>query len=47
MYVEPLLRAEFRDMKIEYLHAYDAVLEEGAGHRGPSALIDFVARSHA
>ena len=47
MYDEALLRAEFRDLKIEYLHAYDAVLEEGVGHCGPSALIDFVARSHA
>ena len=47
MYVESLLRAEFCDMKIEYLHAYDAVLEEGAGHCGPSALIDFVARKHS
>ncbi len=47
MYVESLLRAEFRDLKIEYLHAYDAVLEEGAGHCGQSALIDFVARKHA
>lgn len=47
MYVESLLRAEFRDLKIEYLHAYDAVLKEGAGHCGPSALIDFVARKHS
>ena len=37
MYVESLLRAEFRDLNIEYLHAYDAVLEEGAGHRGHQA----------
>lgn len=47
MYDEALLRTEFRDLKIEYLHAYDAVLLEGTGHCGQSALIDFVARLHA
>jgi SAM-dependent methyltransferase len=47
MYEESLLRAAFLDLKIEYLHAYDAVLEEGTGHSGQSALIDFVARKPA
>ena len=43
MYTEDLLRASFSDMHIERLESYDAVIEEGAGHRGTSALIDLVA----
>lgn len=44
MYTESLLRKSFPDLVVERLESYDAVLDEGAGHRGPSALIDFVAR---
>lgn len=44
MYDEPLLRGAFGDMDILELKAYDAVLEEGAGHNGMSAVIDLVAR---
>ncbi|HOY77228.1 MAG TPA: class I SAM-dependent methyltransferase [Hyphomonadaceae bacterium] len=44
MYDELLVRAAFCAMEIEYLHTYDADLQEGLGHRGPSALIDLIAR---
>jgi cyclopropane fatty-acyl-phospholipid synthase-like methyltransferase len=44
MYTEDLLRDAFADLAIERLAAYDAVIEEGTGHAGRSALIDLVAR---
>ena len=44
MYTEDLLRAAFDDLSIERLAVYDAVIEEGTGHVGQSALIDLVAR---
>lgn len=44
LYTEPMLREAFADLHIEYLASYDAELDEGAGHRGMSALIDLVAR---
>lgn len=44
LYTEALLRAAFSDFEILELSAYDAVIEEGAGHSGRSALIDLVAR---
>ena len=44
LYTEPLLRAAFADMDILHLQEYDAVIKEGAGHSGMSALIDLVAR---
>ncbi|MEW5834571.1 MAG: class I SAM-dependent methyltransferase [Pseudomonadota bacterium] len=44
LYTEPMLREAFTDLHIEYLASYDAELDEGAGHRGMSALIDLVAR---
>lgn len=44
LYTEDLLRAEFGLFDILELRAYDAVLEEGSGHAGLSALIDLVAR---
>lgn len=47
LYTETLLRAAFGDFEILELSAYDAVIEEGAGHSGPSALIDLVARRPA
>jgi cyclopropane fatty-acyl-phospholipid synthase-like methyltransferase len=47
LYTEALLRAAFSDFEILELSAYDAVIEEGAGHSGPSALIDLVARRPA
>lgn len=43
MYTEELLRASFGSMDIERLESYDAVIEEGVGHNGTSALIDLVA----
>ncbi len=44
MYTVDFLRQAFGDMSIERLAAYDAVIEEGTGHRGMSALIDLVAK---
>lgn len=44
LYTEDQLRAELAHMDIIHLERYDAELNEGAGHRGMSALIDVVAR---
>lgn len=44
MYSEALLRDSFAGFEVERLASYDAELQEGTGHRGRSALIDFVAR---
>ena len=44
LYTEAMLREAFADLQILELSAYDAVIEEGAGHSGRSALIDLVAR---
>ena len=45
LYAEPMLREAFGALQIEELRAYDAVLHEGTGHDGMSALIDLVARN--
>jgi SAM-dependent methyltransferase len=45
LYTEAMLRDTFADFEMLELNAYDAVIEEGAGHHGMSALIDMVARS--
>ena len=47
LYTEDLLRHAFADFRIETLHAYEADIDEGAGHRGRSALIDLIARRPA
>lgn len=44
LYTEALLRSSFADMELLHLAAYDAEINEGARHRGMSALIDLVAR---
>jgi SAM-dependent methyltransferase len=44
MYTRELLEGAFAGMEILHLAEYDAVIEEGTGHKGMSALIDFVAR---
>ncbi|MBU6499372.1 MAG: class I SAM-dependent methyltransferase [Rhodospirillales bacterium] len=44
LYTEAMLRAGFAGLEIITLAQYDAVIAEGAGHRGMSALIDLVAR---
>jgi cyclopropane fatty-acyl-phospholipid synthase-like methyltransferase len=44
LYTEELLRHAFAGLAIEELASYDAVIEEGSGHNGMSALIDLVAR---
>lgn len=43
MYTEDLLRDAFSDFTILSLRAHDAVIHEGRGHDGLSALIDLVA----
>jgi cyclopropane fatty-acyl-phospholipid synthase-like methyltransferase len=43
LYSEGMLATAFADMQIISLRAYDAVIEEGTGHSGMSALIDLVA----
>lgn len=47
LYTEPQLRAELAHMDIVHFERYDAELNEGAGHKGMSALIDVVARKRA
>ncbi len=44
LYTEALLREEFSALDILQLESYEAVLDEGAGHSGRSALIGLVAR---
>jgi SAM-dependent methyltransferase len=44
MYTREWLEAEFAGWEILHLAAYDAELAEGGAHRGPSAVIDLVAR---
>ena len=44
LYTEDLLGAAFPDLETERLMAYDAEIEEGTGHVGMSALIDYVGR---
>ena len=43
LYTEALLGTAFADMRIETLRSYDAVVNEGPGHSGMSALVDLVA----
>ena len=43
MYSEALLTDVFAGFEIERLKSYDTTIEEGAGHHGTSALIDFIA----
>jgi SAM-dependent methyltransferase len=45
LYTEDLLRAAFAGMEIVELRQYEAELDEGSRHQGPSAVIDLVARS--
>ena len=47
LYTEALLRESFRDLEFLRLAAYDAEVDEGAGHKGMSALVDLVARKPA
>ncbi len=44
LYTEDLLGEAFAGLQILELTSYDAVIEEGTGHSGMSALIDLVAR---
>jgi len=47
MYTAPWLAGEFAGWEILHLAEHDSDLDEGAGHRGRSALIDLVARRPA
>ncbi len=44
MYTEALLQESFADMEWLHFAEHDAVIREGAGHHGMSALIDLAAR---
>lgn len=44
LYTEALLREAFAELDIVHLLEYEAVLAEGSGHHGQSALIGLVAR---
>lgn len=44
LYTEALLRDSFAHLEILESRAHDDVLDEGAGHRGLSALVDIVAQ---
>lgn len=47
LYTEPMLREAFAGLQILQLEAYEAVLDEGAGHSGQSALMGLVAQKPA
>ncbi|MEO8008877.1 MAG: methyltransferase domain-containing protein [Betaproteobacteria bacterium] len=44
LYTPEMLRDAFAEWDIRLLREYEAVLDEGARHRGMAALVDFVAR---
>ena len=44
LYTEALLRESFASLEILHLVSHEGVVDEGAGHKGMSALIDLVAR---
>jgi SAM-dependent methyltransferase len=44
LYTEAMLREAFAALQIDVLEDYEAEVDEGAGHRGRSALIGLVAR---
>jgi len=46
LYTKPLLRESFAALEILHLASHDDVVDEGAGHKGMSALIDLVAKRH-
>ena len=44
MYTETMLREAFASMEIDKLQEYEAMVQEGQGHHGLSALVGMVAR---
>jgi len=44
LYTEAMLREAFAGLEIVELREYEEVMQEGPGHRGPSALIGLLAR---
>ena len=47
LYTEELLRESFAGLEILHLAAHEAIVDEGPGHSGMSALIDLLARRPA
>lgn len=47
LYTLEALRAQFPGWQVALERDYDAILSEGAGHEGPAALVDFIARKPA
>ncbi|MEY2930179.1 MAG: hypothetical protein RL033_928 [Pseudomonadota bacterium] len=47
LYTEELLRTAFADWELLRIEAYERDLDEGAGHKGRSAIIDLIARRPA
>jgi hypothetical protein len=47
MYTEAQMRADFAGWEILECRAYEREVQEGRGHVGMSALLDFVARKPA
>ncbi len=43
LYTEELLKFSFSKMEILHLNSYEKIIQEGEGHSGKSALIDFIA----
>ena len=46
LYTSAQLRADFQDMELLTLNAYETKVDEGKGHSGMSALIDLIARKN-
>lgn len=44
LYTEELLRSAFAGLQIVDLQVYEAMLDEGRQHRGPSALVGMVVK---
>lgn len=47
LYTRPMLEKAFQGWDIVELKSYDAFVDEGAGHKGMSALIDLIAKKPA
>ena len=47
LYTEDMLRAGFPGWQVDLCRAYDREIQEGTGHCGMSALIDFIAHKPA
>lgn len=43
LYTEKLLKSSFTQMEVLHINSYEKTIDEGQGHSGKSALIDFIA----